>query len=1046
MLFRRLLLSTLSLFVLVCNLSGETLEDFIKRLPSSTDAGFRAANARDLSLYQTWSRYQAPTGSCTAFSAVAAVEAAYTRKYCGDPNSDFYKAGYCERYEKIKAGNLPNFYLGNSANFYYAYDAKDLDLSELYFIQRALSSWTTSASCPHENGNVFCHLDGITRGVAGDMSFGLANLKLPEEKYAEFIYDVAFYNDSQRDLYGTTDCGKGISPSQEKLDEYNFTDRKRDFLTWDSKPLHRAYIPEAARRNARFGVSEFVYASTGQLGDVVSFLERCIYAKYEVAAHGAVPGHSMLLTGYDRTAQKFFFKDHYHDWQWVDYATVRDNLDEVFIVVEPSPYTIQPNPEEMWIGAWDVSLDGRPGKIVIRRTRLAPNVLFGTADLYGKDIHPIISTLWARVGSYYETDGSKHVVYGRLNDSDGSTMELRVDFSQPEGPPPSPVILGDPPGQKFEMRMFEYWPGAGMIATGTTSWMDLLYGVIFKRAEFNPYGTLPMTPATGSFSRAKWPGRYDLLMDLGLKASLELTSTNGGQTLSGSLTMGNTKVPVTVFWAGDNHIFVAGTFPPASNFIYDLAFHTWDERVISGDYESGTIDWPVYGIKRASYATSMQAKAFFPLFDTDPAFFNAFAVSNYSDAPAHLEFTAFNQSGQSLAWPSNPAVRNLQPDQQVAELSTEVFSNKPGSNPSAAWVELNTDNPDIAGFFQFGNGNQLDGTVSPMPVKEFYFTRIYAGSGTFHGKTAGTLLYIANPSTRSASIRLDIFKASGEDIHMPRTVNLGPKAVFQQDVFYLFGTVATGGYIRGRVMSGDGVLAAEVVKLKYADTAFALNAQWPSESVALYSAQMAAAPGYFTSLNLLNVSSETRHVTIKAISETGQTLGTPVVMDLLAGGVWESDIRTAFGFGTGGIQVGSIKIQADGSGLIGDIIFGDPSSDVKYLAALALQDLPFRKAVFSHVANGLGFFTGIAIYNPFTEAADVTLKVYTKTGALTGQWKKTLQGGERLSKVVTELVPASAGQLGGYILIESTQAIIAQQLFATGGLNFLSAVPAVTVQ
>jgi len=151
----------LCVYLLAVPLRAESLDDFRKRLPADTDPNFTAANVRDLSVYQTWSRWQDPTGWCPVFSYVAAIEAAYTRKYCDDPNSAFYQAGYCRRYEAMKAANLPPFEMAKSSMWYFHADKKDLDLSEVYAVDRSLTSWTTSTWSKHETGSPICHLSGI---------------------------------------------------------------------------------------------------------------------------------------------------------------------------------------------------------------------------------------------------------------------------------------------------------------------------------------------------------------------------------------------------------------------------------------------------------------------------------------------------------------------------------------------------------------------------------------------------------------------------------------------------------------------------------------------------------------------------------------------------------------------------------------------------------------------------------------------------------------------------------------------------------------------
>ena len=54
--------------------------------------------------------------------------------------------------------------------------------------------------------------------------------------------------------------------------------------------------------------------------------------------------------------------------------------------------------------------------------------------------------------------------------------------------------------------------------------------------------------------------------------------------------------------------------------------------------------------------------------------------------------------------------------------------------------------------------------------------------------------------------------------------------------------------------------------------------------------------------------------------------------------------------------------------------------------------------------------------------------------------------GERMSEVLSTLLPATTGQVQGFVVVESDQPIIAQQLFGNPTLDYLSAVPPTIVQ
>jgi hypothetical protein len=135
-----------------------------------------------------------------------------------------------------------------------------------------------------------------------------------------------------------------------------------------------------------------------------------------------------------------------------------------------------------------------------------------------------------------------------------------------------------------------------------------------------------------------------------------------------------------------------------------------------------------------------------------------------------------------------------------------------------------------------------------------------------------------------------------------------------------------------------------------------------------------------------------------------------------------------------------LKINSDGIGIVGDVLFGFGKPPTA-AANLPLQSEPFIHAVFSHVANGAGYYTGLALYNPNPESVTITVEIYDTEGRLTGTGSFTLASENRTAKLLNELIPSTDGQVGGYAIVRSTLPIIGQQLFGSSNLSLLSAVP-----
>ena len=265
------------------------------------------------------------------------------------------------------------------------------------------------------------------------------------------------------------------------------------------------------------------------------------------------------------------------------------------------------------------------------------------------------------------------------------------------------------------------------------------------------------------------------------------------------------------------------------------------------------------------------------------------------------------------------------------------------------------------------------------------------------------------------------------------------------------------------------MVAFQVVQLTDRDTVLGLNTTRGNPNNFAYSAQLASQAGLTTLLNIINTADEDRNLTLTAVREDATTQGSQSFA-LGPGGQFSGRAGEVFGqsaealspAGDNASFVGSLIVEADGDGIVGDVIFGD-DVDFQYAASLPLQTQVFTEALFNQVANLPGFFTGLAFFYPGAPVpalsktstqgevpnAEITIQVFQATGELAGVSVQVLAVGERISKVLPELVPESAGQAGGYVLISSSQGIIGQMLYGAvenGAVKLFSAVVPTVIQ
>ncbi|MEJ2077760.1 MAG: penicillin acylase family protein [Acidobacteriota bacterium] len=454
---------------------------------------------------------------------------------------------------------------------------------------------------------------------------------------------------------------------------------------------------------------------------------------------------------------------------------------------------------------------------------------------------------------------------------------------------------------------------------------------------------------------------------------------------------------------------------------------------------------------REAWLTPPAYHFYFPSLQDDAANFTAFAVANMGGQPVELDFQGWGADGTLSNFPDNPHVQELPGGRQFAELASEIFSVDSSSAPQSGWVELTarldsdlTDWPFLGSFTQAGDFRltELDGAAPLLvPARELFFTML--------DPQADESLSLANPGNQPVTVRLELFLdqpaatlAGAPTETTQRTIPA--HGVLFETVAALFSTpINSPGYIRVLADDGSGLVGVEWIHSMGPGTLRALNAQPAGGAATSYSAQLAFGPGLETQLNLVNVGDLDRRVVVRVVrgSTTPDIASAPI---LLHPGEFQrvvaSELFSEQPVPEAGFLVGSLVVDSDGLGVIGSVGFGD-SQGKRFGTALPLQNTPFRKAVFGHVANLGGFFTGLALFNPGHAEAAVRIRVFDSQGELIGEAVHTLAPQGRISEPLSTLVPSLGEMSGGYIVIDSDQPVVGQEIFGTSDLRLQSAVP-----
>ena len=429
---------------------------------------------------------------------------------------------------------------------------------------------------------------------------------------------------------------------------------------------------------------------------------------------------------------------------------------------------------------------------------------------------------------------------------------------------------------------------------------------------------------------------------------------------------------------------------------------------------------------------------------TDLEIHTGVAVTNLDSRSASLTFTALDEEGILIEEPgvANPVAYSLIAGGQLPIVDSELFGDLVDQN-AVRWIKVQSSAENVTGFFLMFDSREtvLDGAdLSPTPIRDFVFSEIEDGGFTS--------VHIANPGVTIASLRFDLVRSDGT-IRASVGRTLGANGAIRADVFAdLFPGVATQRSDYIRVTSDTAVLPFELMG-KPSAYVQGLNGQDATAGgTTLYSPQYVVGGTWRSTLSIVSLDPIPGSIALRLIRDDGTQVGEPRQLEIAGHGKIYIDDQAFFQLdaeAVGGDELteGYVEIVSNGIALVGNVTFGDPLGE-RFSSSIPLVSRRHERLLFSQVALNEVYFTGIAMLNPTTANATVTVDVFSDTGVLDYSTTEVILAGRRKASLLTEIFPQMAGtsRTSGYIQLRSDVPIASFSLFGTHDLSVLSAVPA----
>ncbi len=423
----------------------------------------------------------------------------------------------------------------------------------------------------------------------------------------------------------------------------------------------------------------------------------------------------------------------------------------------------------------------------------------------------------------------------------------------------------------------------------------------------------------------------------------------------------------------------------------------------------------------------------FPRLAFEPGTITGVAIVNPNPEDADVTLTAYGQDGAVLA------VRQMQipAGRQIATLTRQLFGSDFGAD-TVGWFRASSASSGLTGFFLIlnGEGTQFDGADIPVRARRIIFHQVRVGGGF------STELNLVNTSDVAVEVELTLVVEDEEPL--ADTLQVAALGAARLDLGTFFGQeeVPAGAYVLAE--SRQDLVGFELIRTPGGDIQ-GLNARSSNEILnAIYFPQVSVLGPFVTRLGLANLSDRALIATVTAHGPDGRLFvdevrANPVAISLAPGQSVDRELVELFGFRGEEPLEGWLEVRSTSAGITGYL---ELQAETGAAATLSPMARGRNRALFSHLATSLGFFTGVALLNSGTLAADVRMVALNTGGELLGTFDAVLLPGQRISRMVTDLIPEADGQAGGLLLIRSNVPIFASSLFGTDQGSVLSNIPA----
>jgi len=441
------------------------------------------------------------------------------------------------------------------------------------------------------------------------------------------------------------------------------------------------------------------------------------------------------------------------------------------------------------------------------------------------------------------------------------------------------------------------------------------------------------------------------------------------------------------------------------------------------------------------------ASLFYPRVSLDQDSFTSMALTDPERSSPTIDLTAFDSDGSTVRGNgiTNPLTQTLASGAQLAAIEYQIYGSGLSNLTTEGWGQIDSSANSVEGFYLTFNG-----TLTYMDGANFAAAPLNSLILPENGTQSFTKLFLANTAGAAAGVTIELVAADGT-VRNSFSTTLSSHAAYFADLasgIFPGGGADPSDYFR--VTSTRGIVGFEYLGNPSSDVAVLSGQDTGAGATSLYSPQFVLGGPWRSTLSVVNLDSISGNATLKWIGDDGAQIGSTRTVNLNPNGkVYVSDPSFFLGSSVPppSVTEGYVQITSSGIRLSGSVVFSDAARGA-FMTALPLVRELRKSQVLSHVASNDTYFTGIAIMNPNTVNATVTIELFTSSGSLAKSVTRVIPAGHRTSELITQYFPDQVGQdwHSGYVRVTSDNVVACFGVFGTQNLSVLAAIPAQATQ